>query len=154
EKQGFISTLAAALGFAGGRNDEDEAEAAAPIEFREHWDRFMSGYEADLPSDDESLMGVLASALSLAKEEWDSAIEVAAKPVSLTDDLPAIDLTLRHAAGFATEARIFLCNRPTQGGGLKRQIDRVLAAMGDKSCFMLRASDFPPNKKNQTAQAF
>ena len=53
-----------------------------------------------------------------------------------------------------TEARIFLCNRPTQGGGLKRQIDRVLNAMGDKACFMLRASDFPPNKKNQTAQAF
>ena len=26
--------------------------------------------------------------------------------------------------------------------------------MADKSCFMLRASDFPPNKKNQTAQAF
>ena len=26
--------------------------------------------------------------------------------------------------------------------------------MKDKTCFMLRASDFPPNKKNQTAQAF
>src|SRR6185437_11583722 len=64
------------------------------------------------------------------------------------------DLALRHATGFSMEARIFLCNRPTQGGGLKRQIDRVLNAMEDKSCFMLRASDFPPNKKNQTAQAF
>ena len=28
--------------------------------------------------------------------------------------------------GFSAEARIFLCNRPTQGGGLKRQLDRVL----------------------------
>jgi hypothetical protein len=26
--------------------------------------------------------------------------------------------------------------------------------MMGKNCFMLRASDFPPNKKNQTAQAF
>ena len=26
--------------------------------------------------------------------------------------------------------------------------------MGAKQCFMLRASDFPPNRKNQTAQAF
>ncbi len=26
--------------------------------------------------------------------------------------------------------------------------------MQGKNCFMLRASDFPPNKKNQTAQAF
>ena len=155
EKQGFISTLAAALGFAGsGGRDDEEASPAAQIEFRDHWDRFMSGYEADIPSDDESLMGVLAGALALAKDEWAGAIEATAKRVTLADEVPAVELTLRHAAGFSTEARIFLCNRPTQGGGLKRQIDRVLNAMGDKSCYMLRASDFPPNKKNQTAQAF
>lgn len=154
EKQGFISTLAAALGFAGGCDGDDAEPAAAPIEFRDHWDRFMAQSEADIPSDDESLMGVLAGALALAKDEWAGAIDATAKRVTLTDELPAIDLTLRHAAGFSTESRIFLCNRPTQGGGLKRQIDRVLNAMEDKSCFMLRASDFPPNKKNQTAQAF
>jgi hypothetical protein len=153
EKQGFISTLAAALGFGSGR-DDDEADAAQPIEFRDHWDRFMAGYEADIPSDDDSLMGVLASALMLAQEEWGGAVRATATRVSLADELPAIDLNLRHAAGLSTEARIFLCNRPTQGGGLKRQIDRVLNAMGDKACFMLRASDFPPNRKNQTAQAF
>ena len=61
---------------------------------------------------------------------------------------------MRHEKGFAAEARIFLCNRPTQGGGFKRQLDRLLPAMMGKNCFMLRASDFPPNKKNQTAQAF
>ena len=125
-----------------------------PIEFRDHWDRFMAQSEADIPSDDDSLMGVLAGALALARDEWGGAIEATAKRVTLADELPAIDLTLRHASGFSTESRIFLCNRPTQGGGLKRQIDRVLNAMEDKSCFMLRASDFPPNKKNQTAQAF
>ena len=53
-----------------------------------------------------------------------------------------------------TIVSVFLCNRPTQGGGLKRQLDKVLTAMQGKPCFMLRASDFPPNKKNQTAQAF
>ena len=37
---------------------------------------------------------------------------------------------------------------------MKRQLDRVLPNMGAKQCFMLRASDFPPNRKNQTAQAF
>ena len=37
---------------------------------------------------------------------------------------------------------------------MKRQLDRVLTSMAGKSCFMLRESDFPPNKKNQTAQAF
>ena len=154
EKQGFISTLAAALGFSGASRDDEEAESATPIEFRDHWDRFMAQSEADIPSDDESLMEILAGALALAKEEWGAAIDVLAKRATLADELPALDFTLRHAAGLSTEARIFLCNRPTQGGGLKRQIDRVLNAMGDKACFMLRASDFPPNKKNQTAQAF
>jgi DNA helicase HerA-like ATPase len=72
----------------------------------------------------------------------------------LNEDVPVLDLRLKHKNGFATDARVFLCNRPTQGGGLKRQLDKVLGAMDGKSCFMLRASDFPPNRKNQTAQAF
>ena len=63
-------------------------------------------------------------------------------------------MVLRHKNGLAADTRVFLCNRPTQGGGLKRQLDKVLPAMDGKTCFMLRASDFPPNRKNQTAQAF
>ncbi len=61
---------------------------------------------------------------------------------------------MRHKSGLTSESRVFLCNRPTQGGGLKRQLDKVLANMSSKPCFMLRASDWPPNRKNQTAQAF
>jgi hypothetical protein len=151
---GFISTLAAALGFAG----QEEASDAPPIEFREHWDRFVAQSEAEIPSDDDALSEALAAALSLAKQEWTGSLEVAVRRVGSADDVPALDLTLTQGSGLRTEARIFLCNRPSQGGGLKRQIDRVLTAMGDKggdrTCFMLRASDFPPNKKNQTAQAF
>ncbi len=149
---GFISTLAAALGFSG--REEEGGSTTAPIEFRDHWHRFTAQSEADIPNDDQGLLDVLAGALALAKEEWGGAIDVSVKRLALADELPAVDMSLRHAAGLSTEARIFLCNRPTQGGGLKRQIDRVLAAMADKACFMLRASDFPPNKKNQTAQAF
>jgi hypothetical protein len=149
-KPGFISTLAAALGFGG----QEEAGDAPPIEFREHWDRFVAQSEAEIPSDDEALSDALAAALALARQEWPDGLDVAVRRASADQDVPALDLTLTHAAGHRTEARIFLCNRPAQGGGLKRQLDRVLMAMGDKSCFMLRASDFPPNKKNQTAQAF
>jgi len=156
-KSGFISTLAAALGFGGGA--EDGAGDAPAIEFREHWDRFMAQSEAEIPSDDEALSDALAAALALARQEWPEALDVVVRHAGVGQDVPALDLALTHAAGYRTEARIFLCNRPAQGGGLKRQIDRVLTAMndkggGDKSCFMLRASDFPPNKKNQTAQAF
>jgi hypothetical protein len=147
---GFISTLAAALGFAG----QEEVADAPPIEFREHWDRFVAQSEAEIPSDDDALSDALAAALGLAKLEWTGSLDVAVRRVGSGDDVPALDLTLTQGSGLRTEARIFLCNRPSQGGGLKRQIDRVLTAMGDKTCFMLRASDFPPNKKNQTAQAF
>jgi DNA replication protein DnaC len=150
---GFISTLAAALGFGIGSAVE-EAEDAPQIDFRELWERFTSQSEAEMPPDDLGLLDVLAAALSLAHEEWGRALSLRLERPSIAEDLPTLDLALRHDTGFASEARIFLCNRPTQGGGFKRQLDRLLPAMMGKNCFMLRASDFPPNKKNQTAQAF
>src|SRR5262245_3167798 len=66
---GFISTLAAALGFAGA----DDPGDAQPIEFREHWDRFVAQSEAEIPSDDDALSDALAAALALAKQEWSGA---------------------------------------------------------------------------------
>jgi hypothetical protein len=158
-KGGFISTLAAALGFgAGGQDEAGEAGEPPSIEYRGHWERFVAQSEAEIPGDDQGLCEALAGALTLARQEWSDALDVSVRRPGQADDVPALDLTLLHAAGRRTEARVFLCNRPTQGGGLKRQIDRVLIAMsdktGDKACFMLRASDFPPNRKNQTALAF
>jgi Helicase HerA, central domain/AAA ATPase domain len=149
-KPGFISTLAAALGFGG----QDETTSSSAVEFRDHWERFVAQSEAEIPSDDDALSEVLAAALALASREWGDALDVTVRRLELAEDVPALDLMLHHAAGLRTEARIFLCNRTAQGGGLKRQIDRVLTLMADKASFMLRASDFPPNKKNQTAQAF
>jgi hypothetical protein len=152
EKSGFISTLAAALGFAVARDDDDRDEAQA--EYRDVWERFNAQSEAEIPSDDQGLMDVLAGALALARDEWGGAVNLGLKRLELAEELPAIDMTLRHDTGFNNDCRVFLCNRPTQGGGLKRQLDKVLPAMKGKSCFMLRASDYPPNRKNQTAQAF
>src|SRR5215831_3861759 len=150
---GFISTLAAALGF-GGSGAGDSDEDAAELDFRDLWERFTAQSEAEIPPDDRGMLDVLTRALALAREEWGRAIDVTIKPPKIAEDLPAVDFTMRHDKGFSAEARIFLCNRPTQGGGFKRQLDRALPAMMGKNCFMLRASDFPPNKKNQTAQAF
>lgn len=128
---------------------------AAPIDYREIWERFQNESEAEIPSDDMELMDILEAALKLAKDEWIGEVMLATERVEISDELPVIDLSVSHTSGLIADARIFLCNKPTQGGGLKRQLDRVLTAMRpNKSCFMLRASDFPPNKKNQTAQAF
>jgi DNA helicase HerA-like ATPase len=153
-RTGFISTLAAALGFA---HDNDEPAATPKLAFDYHqmWDRFQSACEAEMPSNDQELMDVLVAALERAREEWPAGIaELRVKRLEIADDLPAIDISGKHSSGHAFEARAFLCNRPTQGGGLKRQLDKVLTATRGRTSFLLRASDFPPNRKNLTAQAF
>lgn len=164
----LISTLAAAFGFAG------EAPAAAPphaaqqtalsaapapvgaarIDYRELWDRFASAFEAETTSDDGALIDMISASLAIASREWDE-ITVAIETTEIDEDLPAIDAVITHSTGHAFNARIFLCNRPMQGGGFKRQLDRVLHCMDDRTCFMVRASDFPPNRKNnQAAQSY
>jgi hypothetical protein len=154
---GFISTLAAALGFGfgGGASSMPPAALAAnQIDFRASWERFASLSEAEMPSDDLELLGVLTSALELARAEWGDAVTMTVRRADLGDELPAADITITHASGIMQKTRVFICNRPTQGGGLKRQLDKVLAGMTSASCVMLRASDYPPARKNQTAQAF
>ncbi len=160
---GFLNSLVAALGFAPS-NDPNHAidpppdqlpDQAPAIDYREVWDHFSASNEAEMPAHDAELMDVLIAALERAREEWSEAITgLSLQRLELCDDVPALDLMVKHKRGHAFEARVFLCNRPTQGGGFKRQLDKVLGAMGDHTCFMLRASDFPPNKKNQTAQAY
>ena len=159
DKPGFLDALVQALGgnlFGG--NAPDLTSGTAGMEnnhdYREIWERFSSDSQVEIPADDNGLLGVLQSALTLAGEEWPSSLELSLDRLAIADDLPAIDMTLRHKSGFTTESRIFLCNRSIQGGSFKRQLDRALSAMGTKTCFMLRASDYPPNTKSQTAQAF
>lgn len=156
DKGGFINTLAAALGFAWDTpaDDAPSSRAASSVDYRDVWSRFQNASEAEIPSDDAELMDVLSSAVGLAKDEWGGTVTASIKRLEIADDLPAFDLSVRHKSGLTSETRVFLCNRPTQGGGLKRQLDKVLANMSSKPCFMLRASDFPPNRKNQTAQSF
>ncbi|MBU1210782.1 MAG: DUF853 family protein [Alphaproteobacteria bacterium] len=151
---GFISELARALGGWASPAAEKVTSLSPTINYREIWEPFHSQFEAEMPSDDNELMDNLVGALPLAAQEWDGAVGVRIERVEIADDLPVFDLFLKHTSGLDQTSRIFLCNRPTQGGGLKRQLEKVLNAMGSRQCFILRASDFPPNKKNQTAQAF
>ncbi|MEZ5855614.1 MAG: AAA family ATPase [Hyphomicrobiaceae bacterium] len=151
--QGFISTLAAALGFSSAETMVGKP-ASPTIDFQHLWDRFQNESEAEMPISDHDLLDVLSDALSAARDEWQGLIQLSVTRLALGDDLPAIDIAVSHGGAQVQEARIFICNKPTQGGGLKRQLDRVLMAMKSRQCFMLRASDFPPNRKNQTAMAF
>lgn len=153
----WTSTLASVLGgiFGGADGGGDTARPLSPsVDYRDAWERFQSASEAEIPSDENELMDVFASALSLAKEEWGGTIKLNVGGLEVSDEVPGLDLRVNHKSGHMSELRVFLCNRPTQGGGLKRQLDKVLPMTAGKSCVMLRASDYPPNKKNQTAQAF
>ena len=159
---GFLSVLVEALGGAfkspvaqdvSSDSVASLAAAAAGVDFREMWERFSVDCQVDMPNDD-GLIAVLQSALQLAHDEWQGAIEVQISPLAVADDLPAIDMTLKHRSGLATDNRIFLCNRPVQGGAFKRQLDRALGAMGTRTCFMLRSSDYPPNSKSQASLSF
>ncbi len=161
---GFISTLAAALGWAG--EQQPPANSSAEVngtpttanvgsgpDFRDMWERFQSASEAEIPEDEIEMIDIAADTIKLARQEWGDDISLQVDKLELGEDLPAFDVTVTHKSGFESESRVFLCNRPTQGGGLKRQLDKVLECMGGKNCFMLRASDFPPNRRNQAAQA-
>jgi Helicase HerA, central domain/AAA ATPase domain len=128
---------------------------ASSTDFRELWERHNAASETDVTLDDQDmLLALLQSSLALARDEWGGQLDVTLEKLVLSDDLPAIDMALRHKSGLSTETRIFLCNKPTQGGGFKRQLERALQSMGTRSCFMVRASDFPPNTKSQTSQSF
>ena len=56
---GFISTLAAALGFGVASAADDGEDDGPEIDFRELWERFMAQSEAEIPPDDQGLLDVL-----------------------------------------------------------------------------------------------
>jgi energy-coupling factor transporter ATP-binding protein EcfA2 len=151
----WTSTLASVLGGIFGNPEGETSRPLSPaVDYRDAWERFQNASEAEIPSDENELMDVFASSLVLAREEWSGAIKLTVGRLEISDEVPAVDLRVNHKSGHMSETRVFLCNRTTQGGGLKRQLDKVLPMTSGKSCVMLRASDYPPNKKNQTAQAF
>ncbi|MEZ5909516.1 MAG: helicase HerA-like domain-containing protein [Hyphomicrobiaceae bacterium] len=140
----LINMLAAALA-------PGEEEAA---DFRAQWERFLQESEAEIPTDEQELMDVLTGAIALAGEELGGLADVSVKSVATSGEVSAADVVARFRTGQTYESRLYICNRSTQGGAFKRQLDKVLQADRGKMPIMLRASNFPPNKKNQTAQAY
>ena len=106
-------SLAAALGFASDAEPEPDA-AGAEIDYRGMWERFASDSEAEIPSDDHDLIDILAAALNLAKSEWGSTITMKVDRCELADDLPALDIALRHKSGYASELRVFAGVEPEE----------------------------------------
>jgi GTPase SAR1 family protein len=147
------NTLASALGFPETPTSHGNDGGTETFDYRQAWERFTAGAEPELPMTDGDFLDVLCAALTLARNEWGAAVEVQIRRLELGDHIPAADVSVRHRNGLANEARVFVCNRPTQGGGFKRQLDRVLQSMGNRNCLIVRATEVPPPSKNQTGQA-
>ncbi|MGH1349504.1 MAG: helicase HerA-like domain-containing protein [Methyloligellaceae bacterium] len=120
-------------------------------EIQQNWERFTSTFEAEIPSDEDELVSILTSAILLSREEGMEDIRISVEP-SWIEGLSAIDLTLEYSDIPTAENRLFICNKGSQGGGLKRQMEKVIQSAGGRDSIILRASDFPPNPRSVTSQ--
>ena len=128
-----------------------EAEAANII--KERWERFNLDFSADVPIDEVELVSILTAALRLAQEESGDAVRVTVTPGDWGDEAPGTDMVVQHANGTTYENRLFVCNRGSHGGALKRQLDRATQVAQGRNPIALRASDFPAAGKSGTGQS-
>ena len=132
---------------------EPESETPEMMSIRRRWESALDTDAPEIPVDERVLLEVLTTALKLTAEELDGAIEVEITPVDGLDDLAAADLAVRHAAtGLTDRGRIFICNRSNQGGGLKRQVEKVAALGGPLPAILVRGSEYPPEGKTAVSQ--
>ncbi|MEZ5926380.1 MAG: helicase HerA-like domain-containing protein [Hyphomicrobiaceae bacterium] len=145
--------------------EEIEDEVIAPVKvaavetadpafaIKTQWDRHIHDSTVEIPSEENELIDILTAALRIAAEELRDEVAVDIAPVNGIEEVAAADLTVRQTGTEPYVTRMFLCNRSNQGGGLKRQLERVLSAGTGRAPVLIRASDFPPNaNKSATAQ--
>lgn len=131
-----------------------EARQSAAEDLNQLWEKFTFDHQPEIPAEEGELMSVLATALTMARDECETGIEIDVEPIGWIEEVSAIDLIVRQSGGNNKElSRLFMCNRSSQGGGLRRQMERVMASTQGRKPVVLRASDFPPNAKSSTAVA-
>ncbi len=130
-----------------------EARQVAAEDLNQLWEKFTYDHTPEIPAEEGELMSVLASALVLAKDECEQGTEIEVEPIGWIEEVSAVDVIVSHGTGQKESSRLFMCNRSSQGGGLRRQMERVMASTQGRKPVVLRASDFPPNAKSSTAQA-
>jgi type II secretory pathway predicted ATPase ExeA len=133
--------------------DAEIATADPAFAIKTQWDRHIHDSTVEIPSEEGELIDILTAALRIAAEELREQVDIDIAPVNGIEEVAAADLTVRQTGTEPHVTRMFLCNRSNQGGGLKRQLERVLSASPGRAPVVIRASDFPPNAtKSATAQ--
>jgi energy-coupling factor transporter ATP-binding protein EcfA2 len=116
----------------------------------DRWERFNLEFAEDVPSDEAELLSILVAALQTAGDECSADLSVSLQPGSWGNDVHGVDVVVRHETGATFENRVFICNKGSQGGALKRQLDRIGQLSKGRSPIVMRASDFPPSAKSGT----
>ena len=145
------------LGDKGGRPQAAEAaetimETPEVMSIRKRWETALQTDAPEIPVDERQLLEVLTNALRLTAEELDGAVTIDIGVVPPSEDLFAADITVQHTlSGQAQRGRIFVCNRSNQGGGLKKQIEKVVESGSVLPAVLVRGSEFPPEGKTAVA---
>jgi len=121
-------------------------------QMQQHWERFVLDFHAEIPEDDRELLDLLISSMKLVPVESDDHIVITAESGKWFNDLVGVDLEIEHANGGHFQTRMFFCNKRSQGGSLKRQIEQVFDSTDGKVSVIIRAGDFPPNPKSATGR--
>ena len=132
---------------------ESIMESPDVVSIRRRWESALQTDAPEIPTDDRVLLETLMRALQLTAEEHDGALTIDMAMAPPDDDVFAADVTVRHTlSGQAQRGRIFLCNRSNQGGGLKRQIEKIVESNPQLPPILVRGSEFPPEGKTAVAQ--
>ncbi len=131
---------------------ESIMESPDVVSIRRRWESALQTDAPEIPVDERQLLEVLTNALKLTAEELDGAVSIDIAIVPPTEDLFAADITVRHTlSGQAQRGRLFVCNRSNQGGGLKKQIEKVVESGATMPAILVRGSEFPPEGKTAVA---
>ncbi len=140
-----------------------DGDPSAPVgsggALQQLWERHLSQFTADLDGDDETVRDLLLSAIDLHVRE-NALPPLSAQADDTVDGVPSISVDVGstvNGAGAtgrgALPARVYVCNRASQGGALKKQIDKVLSEHPGGPMIVVRASAFPPTGKRATGAA-
>ena len=119
---------------------------------QQNWERFVLDYHAEIPEDDRELCDLLIQSMELVPKEFGDNVEISTEPGKWFNDLVGVDLHVEHGNGSQFQTRLFFCNKRSQGGSLKRQIEHVLNSSDGIISVIIRAGDFPPNAKSATGK--
>ena len=152
DASGFQNVPAGSADMASSPAADVGAFASEAGSLEEAWDRFTVDFQADIPTEEAELSEILTRSLLLAQQEIAGDFELGMDVITWIEDVMALDLVQRFPDGHAEETRIFLCNKASQGGALKRQMEKALSSTEDKPSVILRAGEFPPNPKSATSK--